>query len=192
MSSILLRDRNASLQQSPDITADHLAQFFVDKVNGVRAATENPVPPTLMMHDGQCLSNHQEVSIDDVQRVLLNSPLKTCAADPLPTSMLCDVADTQLPFIWVMCNLSLRKGHLLESQKAAIITPVLKKPNADPDELKNYRPISNLTFIWKVIEHMVVKHITRHLKDANLIDATFAVHLLESSLDRNSAYKGPV
>jgi len=42
------------------------------------------------------------------------------------------------------------KATLTESQKAAVIAPVLKKPNADPDELKNYRPISNLTFISKV------------------------------------------
>ena len=62
-----------------------------------------------------------------------------------------------------MCNASLREGHLPESQKAAVITPILKKTNADPDELKNYRPISNLTFISKVIERLVVEQITRHL-----------------------------
>ena len=39
---------------------------------------------------------------------------------------------------------------------------------------------------------MVVEQITRHLKDANSIDAAFAVRLSESSFDRNSAYKGPV
>ena len=51
----------------------------------------------------------------------------------------------------------------MESQKAAVITPVLKKKNADSDELKNYRSISNLTFISKVIERLVVEQITRHL-----------------------------
>jgi len=88
---------------------------------------------------------------------------KICAAGPLPTSVLREVVDTLLPFIWVMCNASLREGHLPESQKAAVITPVLKKTNADSDELKNYRPISNLTFISKVIERLVVEQITRHL-----------------------------
>ena len=86
--------------------------------------------------------------------------------------MLREVVDTLLPFIWVMCNASLREGHLPESQKAAAITPVLKKTNADSDELKNYRPISNLTFISKVIERLVVvliEQITRHLEDANLM-----------------------
>ena len=43
------------------------------------------------------------------------------------------------------------------------------RTNADHDELKNYRPISNLTFISKVIERLVVEQITRHLEDANLM-----------------------
>jgi len=55
------------------------------------------------------------------------------------------------------------------SQKAAIITQVLKKSDANPDELKGYRPISNLTFISKVIERIVVDQITRHLDNAYLM-----------------------
>ena len=54
-------------------------------------------------------------------------------------------------------------------QKAAVITPVLKKFDADPDELRNYRPISNLTFISKVIERIVADQIRRHLENFHLI-----------------------
>jgi len=46
---------------------------------------------------------------------------------------------------------------------------ILKKSDADPDELKSYRPTSNLTFISKVIERIVVDQITRHLDNANLM-----------------------
>jgi len=70
--------------------------------------------------------------MDDVRRVLLRSPPKTCVLDPLPTSILRDVVDTLLPFIWVICNNSLQEGCLPTSQKAVIITPVLKKPGAGP------------------------------------------------------------
>jgi hypothetical protein len=169
MSSVLLRDRKSSMQPSPEVTADHLAQFFVDKVDGVRAATENAPPPTFTLHTGQRLSGFSEVSIEDVRKILLQSPPKTCALDPLPTSVLREVVDVLLPFIWTMCNASLQEGCLPNSQKAAIITPILKKPNADPDELKNYRPISNLTFISKVIERIVAEQVTRHLNGACLM-----------------------
>jgi hypothetical protein len=98
-----------------------------------------------------------------------HSPPKTCVLDPLPTQVLLDVVDVLLPFIWVMCNASLREGQLPASQKVAVVTPILKKQNADPDDLRNYRPISNLTFISKVIERLVAEQITRHLLEANLM-----------------------
>jgi len=115
------------------------------------------------------METFQEVSMEDVRRVLMHSPPKTCILDPLPTKVLRDVVDVLLPFIWVMCNASLREGQLPTSQKVAVVTPVLKKPNADPDDLKNYRPISNLTFTSKVIERLVAEQITRHLNEANLM-----------------------
>ena len=45
-----------------------------------------------------------------------------------------------------MCNASFRQGMLPPSQRHVIIMPRIKKPNADPTDVKNYRPISNLTF----------------------------------------------
>jgi hypothetical protein len=169
LSSVLLRDRNTSMPPSPQVTADRLAQFFVDKVDGVRDATQNAAPPTFTSHVGQRLKSFQEVSVEDVRRILMKSPPKTCVLDPMPTSVLRDLVDVLLPFICAMCNASLREGHLPVSQKVAVITPILKKSNADPDDPKNYRPISNLTFISKVIERIVAEQVTRHLNEANLM-----------------------
>uniref|UniRef100_A0A672JBF0 Reverse transcriptase domain-containing protein n=1 Tax=Salarias fasciatus TaxID=181472 RepID=A0A672JBF0_SALFA len=45
-----------------------------------------------------------------------------------------------------------------------------KKPNLDPDILANYRPISNLPFISKVLEKVVVKQLYRHLQDNSLFE----------------------
>jgi len=169
LSSLLVRDRGTVHQPSSHLTADKLAQFFVDKVADVRAATEDSPPPSFSQYSGSQFCRFREVSMDDVRRVLLRSPPKTCVLDPLPTSILRDVVDTLLPFIWVMCNNSLQEGCLPTSQKAAIITPVLKKPGADPDDPKNYRPISNLTFMSKIIERLVVEQMTQHLDENNLM-----------------------
>ncbi|HSN24299.1 MAG TPA: hypothetical protein VLS45_09085 [Methylomicrobium sp.] len=59
ISSVLLRDRNASIQPSPELTADRLAEFFVDKVEGVRAATADAEPPTFTPNTTQRLSSFQ-------------------------------------------------------------------------------------------------------------------------------------
>lgn len=168
LSSVLARDRRIS-QASPDVTADKLAKFFVEKVDGVRADTRDAPPPSFTSYDGPQLRCFREVSMDDVRRVLMRSPVKSCALDPLPTFILREVIDVVLPFIWVLCNVSLSTGCLPESQKKAIVTPALKKWDADPDELRNYRPISNLTFLSKVIERLVVEQMTHHLNDRNLM-----------------------
>ena len=46
--------------------------------------------------------------------------------------------------------------------KSAIIIPILKKPTADPDELNNFRPISNFPYIAKLLEKVVVHRLRKH------------------------------
>ena len=50
-----------------------------------------------------------------------------------------------------------------KSIKTALIRPLLNKTGLDSDVLKNYRPISNLAFISKVIEKMVSVRLNEHL-----------------------------
>ena len=65
-------------------------------------------------------------------------------------------------------QLYLRDGSL-PSQKYAIVSPLLKKPFLDPAELRNYRPVSNLTFTSKVIERIVASQLTRYLQSNDLM-----------------------
>jgi hypothetical protein len=53
--------------------------------------------------------------------------------------------------------------------KAAYITPLLKKPDADPDDVKNYRPISNLTVLSKLLERLVAKQLLDYLTTTRLL-----------------------
>src|SRR4029434_6957598 len=57
-------------------------------------------------------------------------------------------------------NNSLISGYVPKSFKIAVIKPSLKKPNLDPDNLANYRPISNLPFLSKILEKIVAKQLT--------------------------------
>ena len=44
-----------------------------------------------------------------------------------------------------------------------MVMPRLKKSGLDPAEIKNYRPISNLPFMSKVIEKLILTQLTRYL-----------------------------
>jgi len=53
---------------------------------------------------------------------------------------------------------------VLASQKLAIVNPLLKIPSLDAGERKNHRPVSNLTFMSKVIERIVAEQLVKYLQ----------------------------
>ena len=61
-------------------------------------------------------------------------------------------------------NDSFREGFLPTVIKMAIITPVLKSKQLDPDVLNNFRPVSNLTILSKIFEKCVLKQLNDHLQ----------------------------
>ena len=67
----MARDRRPACQASSDITADRLGQYFIDKVDAVRAETKDAPPPTYTRHDGQQLCSFRVLSVDDVRRVVM-------------------------------------------------------------------------------------------------------------------------
>jgi len=68
-----------------------------------------------------------------------------------------------------MVNVSLREGSLPESQKRAVVTPLLKKPSLDAQDMRNYRPVSNLNFVSKLVERIVASQLMDYLTLNNLL-----------------------
>ena len=68
------------------------------------------------------------------------------------------------PVIKQIVNKSLKDGYFPTVCKKAIVKPLLKKQNLDR-ELKNYRPVSNLSFISKLIEKCVCVQISKFKSD---------------------------
>jgi len=126
LSNILRRDKDASTP-IPQLTAEKLSQFFIDKIDAVCTDTESSEPSTFATYTGKQFASFQEYMAEDIRKLLLQSPPKTCSLDPLPTNVLLESVDILLlPYICAMCNASLREGSLPATQKMAIITPVVK------------------------------------------------------------------
>ena len=165
----LQRKDRATTPSTSDISAETLSGFFQDKVRAVRDDTSTADAPTFTNLTDASFTSFQPCSMEEVRKLLIRSPPKSCSLDPLPTSILREFLDELLPFICTMCNVSLQHGLLPESQKEAIVTPILKKHDLDPDDVKSYRPISNLTFISKVIERIVASQLTGYLQTNKLL-----------------------
>jgi len=87
---------------------------------------------------------------------------KHCDLDPAPTWLVKRAVDVLVPVIAAVCNASLQSGFFPQSQKLARVTARLKKPSMDSDHLNSFRPISNLTFLSKIVERVVPKYFTSH------------------------------
>ena len=61
----------------------------------------------------------------------------------------------------------MQMGVFLQDLKEALVKPVLKKANLD---LIDYRPVSNLEFMSKTIEHAVTSQLTQHISENNLME----------------------
>jgi len=83
-------------------------------------------------------------------------------------------------------NASLLSVSFPNSLKTAVVKPFLKKINRDKTTLSNYRPISNLPFISKIIKKVVFKQVNKLLSLNGYLD-NFQSGL--QSHHRDSTYK---
>ena len=67
-----------------------------------------------------------------------------------------------------MVNLSLQDGVFPEPFKNAIVTPLIKKTSLPKEDLKNYRPVSGLSFLSKLVERVVAAQIRLHIDSYDL------------------------
>jgi len=86
-----------------------------------------------------------------------------------PRWLLKECASVIIPTITNTVNLSLSSGHLHPLFKQSVVSPLLKKSTLDNEQLSNYRLISNLSLISKIIER-VVKSRRDHLFSRSLLN----------------------
>ncbi len=88
-------------------------------------------------------------------KCITTSKPTTCLLDPVPTKLLKELLPVAEELLLNIINSSLSLGHVPKPFKLAVIKPLIKKPKLDPCELANYRPISNLPFMSKILEKVV-------------------------------------
>jgi len=75
------------------------------------------------------------------------------------------------PFITLLCNKSLAVGCFPSDFKRAVVRPLLKD-GLDISQMKNYRPVSNLSFLSKLLERVVQRRLQEFLDSNNLMPET--------------------
>ena len=137
------------------------ADFFTAKIESIRE--ELVLRKSGLVHSPglakpTCLSRLNEfylVTGEDVLKLNRNSTIKACKLDPLPATIMRSFYSALVPVFKTVINLSLSAGSIPEHLKIASLRPLLKKPNADCEQFSNFRPVSNLKFLSKLVEKSV-------------------------------------
>ena len=138
---------------SKDLTANDFLKAFTEKIENVRPSTSSASYPCFETNGcSSKLLEFESVDVDFILQLIKASPNKSCSLDPVPTWIIKQYSDVLAPFIAFLVNSSLRQGLFPSTQKNATITPILKKLNLDPHIASNYRSISNLSFLSKLLE----------------------------------------
>ena len=135
----------------------------------IRTATASAKPPVTDPRQAPPLSQFQPATVEEITRLINTMPAKSCSLDPIPTWLLKRLTPHIAAVICKLCNLSLHNGVFPTPLKQALVLPILKKNNLDPDVASSYRPISNLPYISKVIKGVVARRFSSHLSHSSLL-----------------------
>ncbi len=163
--------------------------FFVEKVENIRtslptSSAESVLPPACV----RSFELFEQVSLAQVMDVIMHLKPTSGGCDVVPLRLLKEMVDVVGPSITSIVNCSLHNGVVPTGLKQAVIQPLLKKPNLDPLELNNYRPISKLPCLAKILEKVVYSQLMSFLSRFEILDkfqSGFRVgHSTESALLR--------
>ena len=86
----------------------------------------------------------------------------------MPTARLKEVLGTILPSLAHIVNKSLDQGAFYNEWKEALVKPLVKTKSLGAVKT-NYRPVSNLQFISKIVEKVTLDQFTLHCNRNNLL-----------------------
>lgn len=114
----------------------------------------------------------EPVTLSDVKEIIDHLTISNSPHDILPAHIFKEALNTIGSCILLILNASLSSGCVPSAFKHAVVQPVIKKTNLDPSVLSNYRPISKLPFMSKILEKVVCKQLQTFL-DSNGISEKF-------------------
>jgi len=117
------------------------------------------------------LSAFDDVTVEDITKIVSSAPAKHCGLDPIPTWLLKRLLPLLSTTLTLICNTSFHQGVFPANLKDAIVYPRLKKSTLNPDEMNSFRPICNLSFLSKVVEHVVTVGLSAHFQSQYLLSS---------------------
>ena len=149
--------------------AQNFSSFFNSKINIIINSLPHCFTTPHSLYDNTCLFETFIPPTTDLIIKLIKSSKSTSLNDPLPISILHQLARLIAPHLQSIICRSLLTASFPDSMKNAIITPQIKNIKSDPNDLKSYRPISQLKIFSKIFERCISHQIVSYLTINNIL-----------------------
>ena len=154
------------MYNSPLEKADLLCEYFASLSQAPIDDGQARLPP-LDFSTHTPLSK-LSISTDDVLKILLHlNTSKSTGADKVSNRLLKETAHQIAPSLAAVFNKSLHLCKVPTKWKEAIITPIFKK--GDKSAKTNYRPVSILSNVAKIMEKVVYKTLYEYCTDNGIL-----------------------
>ena len=149
-------------RQTDDKLAEEFATFFFEKIQNIhdKFTGIKEIEPSIN-EQVPLLGKFLPLSCNEIHKEILSMNNKTCESDHIPTEIHKRLLPELLGTITEIVNLSLCTGSFAQNWKTALVKPLLKKPRLDLIK-KNYRPVSNLSFLFQLGEGCMLKQLLQH------------------------------
>ena len=154
---------------SVTISCQSFADFFKSKIDNLKRTVASLAkmssPPTFddPSFNGTPLDVLATLDPSTVLKIITQMKPKSSAVDYIPTSLIKSCSTVFSELICNLANLSFAEGIFPNSFKLADVTPRLKKIGLDTAVPANYRPISNLNNISKILERLFLSVLQPHI-----------------------------
>ena len=134
-------------------------------------------------HQGLPLTSRLVVTAEDVQKLISMMTSKSSLLDYVPTSFIKACPAIFWKLIAHLINLSFIEGCFPRQFKQAQVMPLLERDGLDKDTSANYRPISNLITISKIIERLVLARLHQHLISSSNFNRAQSAYRRQHSIE---------
>ena len=148
--------------------AEEIADFFLNKILNIRHQFEGIDEYKTHKEDIPQFRKFPPISASQLDKLIHSINSKTCELDQIPTKRSKEVYKTIRTGLLHIINLSLENSEFTKNWKEALVKPLIKKRSGQLVK-SNYRPVSNLQFISKLIEKVTLEQLADHCETRGLL-----------------------
>lgn len=152
--------------------AEEMGKYYTEKIvnirNNIKAKNSSTLHSEFIPKVKEGFYAFTPINSEQLMKIISTMKNKTCRSDPMPTSLVKSCMSLLQHILLHIINISLSNNVFPHQLKTALVTPIIKDENKNAEDFKNYRPVSNLPFLAKLLETVMYIELNDYIESYSL------------------------